>query len=511
MKKIYIYLVSMLVCASAFSQNKTQDRSMVVEESYVADFSMGSKIMPYAPAHTTSKNKRVGSYLTGSRELDGYYRQDMPVADVSAEVESETPVLLRFGYGLRNTMDALLYAGINCGNKSRIELSSKADGENSSVSDNWTKRLYNWDSDLNFTHSGDKCLLSAGVFFDNVFFNFRPGEDSASNRQSVKNIGAHLSFKSTLQSKYPYHVELSYNNLSHDRGYNNVALNSGILFGAGQGGTFGLDFNVASQFGDYANMTLAPFYRLTKGKMMLTSGINLDFLSESGSRFNVSPNVDFNMRFTPCFAMFVGVNGGFAQYSATELYKESPYIIADSLKIEQGYDLVDAKLGLSIDKSDLLSVSLSAGYRNSKNSLFQTESKDKYVTTLLKQHDLSCFDVEMFANINSLPGIGLNLFAAYYSYINIDKAYLLLKPVARVDADLRVHLFRHFYSTLSYQWAYYNDLPSKQNLALRVDGEFSPNMGLYVSLENILNKDYYDYAGYMHHKFSAMAGVLFRF
>mgnify|MGYP003295439677 CR=1 FL=1 len=33
MKKIHIYFWAMLVCASAFGQNKTQDRSMVVEES----------------------------------------------------------------------------------------------------------------------------------------------------------------------------------------------------------------------------------------------------------------------------------------------------------------------------------------------------------------------------------------------------------------------------------------------------------------------------------------------
>lgn len=530
--KYITVIAALLAVCGASAQTRQQDRSMVVEESFVADFSSGSKYMPQAPSHTLSKSKRVGNYITQPQYLSGYYREDLELQDLSNNVETDQMGLVRLGYGLRNTLDALAHVGWSVSAKDRIEFNTKADGENSELFDEWRKKYYRWDASFDYQHRFERSVIGVGLLSDYTFFNYRPGvnADNVTDKQKLWNFGMSVQWDSFSTETVRYHVRFAYNRLSRSNNglgngadvLNRLELNSGMLFSLKGNSSLGLKLNIAGgsynwtrfnatdRFDNYWNFTLAPYYTYYADRLSVKLGLALDCLTGSQGSFNVSPDVDLRFSMSDNWTLFAGAAGGFRENSAIRLYEISPYW-SDTAAVKHGYAAVDAGAGISYNKTDSWKWQLSAGYSYSKNEIFQTEANDRFITSALTQRNLSMFKAELSSSLTAIPAFNLNLFAGYYSYFNTDRALLLLRPVARFDLDMRIQLYNHLYTTISYQSAYYKDLKSKQNIALRVDWDITKNIASYIALDNILNRKYYDFAGYQHHKFSAMLGVLFRF
>lgn len=533
MNKKYITIFAALFAVCGVSaQSRQQERSMVVEESYVADFSSGIKFMPQAPSHTLSKSKRVGNYNTQSQYLSGYYREDLDLKDLSGDVETDQMGLARLGYGLRNTLDALVHVGLFVSPKDRIEFNTKADGENSELFDEWRKKYYRWNASFDYQHSFEKSQIGVNLLSDYTFFNYKPGvnADNVTDKQKLWNFGMSVMWNSFSTETVRYHVRFAYNRFSRSNDgagngadvLNRLELNSEMLFKLKGKSSFGFKLNIAGgsynwtrfsstdRFDNYWNFTLAPYYSYHADRLKVKLGLALDCLTGKQGCFNVSPDVELRFNMSDNWILFAVANGGFRENSVNRLYEISPYW-SDTASIKHGYALVDANAGISYNKTDSWKWELSAGYSYSKNEIFQTEANDRFITSALAQRNLSMFKAELSSSLTAIPACNLNLFAGYYSYFKTDRALLLMRPVARVDLDMRIQLYNHLYTTISYQSAYYKDLKSKQNIALRVDWDITKNIASYLALDNILNREYYDFAGYQHHKFSAMLGVLFRF
>lgn len=533
MKKIYISILATLLAVSHISgQTRQQDRSMVVEESYVADFSSGSKYMPYAPSHTLSKSKRIGNYITQPQYLSGYYREDLELKDLSNEVETDQMGVARLGYGLRNTLDALVHVGLSLSPKDRIEFDTKADGENSGLFDGWRKKYYDWDASVTYQHRWERSVIDVDLFTDYKGFNYRPGinADQVTDKQNLWNFGTSVLLNSFATEKVEYHVRLAYNRFSRSNDgagknisvLNRLELNSGMFLPLGGNNSLGLDFNIAggsydwnsfngtAAFDNYWNFTFAPYYTYNADRLKIRLGLDMDCLAGTRHSFNLSPDVALLFKLSDSWALFADANGGFREYSANKLYDISPYW-SDTAQVRHGYSAVDARAGLSFNRTDSWKWQLYAGYSYNKDEIFQTVADDRFITSALTQRNLSMFKAELSSSLTAIPSFNLNLFAGYYSYFNTDRALLLMRPVARVDLDMHIRLCNYLYTTISYQSAYYKDLKSKQNISLRVDWDITENIAAYMALDNILNREYYDFAGYQHHKFSAMLGVLFRF
>lgn len=141
-----------------------------------------------------------------------------------------------------------------------------------------------------------------------------PAADAVS--QNIMKVGAGTAYFLTDKSSLAGHVDVNFQHFNH---FNILAPVDDAVNGlypmlpVAKGKTLGL-------------ITLAPAYRYSSGVFSTNIGVKLQIATNSGKTFHVAPDVNFNLRPAPVFAVTLRLSGGQHVNSLANLYNIDPYM-----------------------------------------------------------------------------------------------------------------------------------------------------------------------------------------
>ena len=162
--------------------------------------------------------------------------------------------------------------------------------------------------------------------------------------------------------------------------------------------------------------TIAPYYRLTKDRMILNLGARLD-LANSGTTLRVAPNVRFDYQFSRHASLELSATGGNRANAIHTVAERNRYVDPSQALWANTYTLVDAEARLNIGLFKGFSLTPYVGFAVVKNA---------YLPLLLSEYDpaLSAGSVR-YADVN-LNGIklGFDMTYKFRSILDLQLGYM---------------------------------------------------------------------------------------
>jgi len=538
-------LVAVICCSGVKAQNDVlPSRSLTIEGAYNPSMSEQSKIMPVPQRPQTERQSAAVSYRTEAAPHQGYQRNAMGVfGEQSDEVKPDNYYgLIRLGYGLRNVSDGLLDAGWRISDRDLFTVSGLMDGWSTKPDGDWRSKMFNGDIKAEYSHRFDSMTVSLYGGYGLSRFNYREGQymtqamlDASDLRQKTNRAEFGLGLNGGFK-RVEWHLNagmqwfnrkgLDINGTERDNRERLLRIDAGLELPL-LGGLGGIDywqktaaFDWQGIYGyDYSNftaITLSPYWKQTWGDLDTRLGLNLDVRTDAGHKFLVSPMVSAEYNAGERVKLLAGLTGGLKDNSMRALAGISPYW-AETEQIRDGYELLNASVGMAYSQGTWLTVSLRGGYRHTIDDIFQVKHDSLIVTSLLRQEGSDAlyarFDADMlFADRAQFKvDVTYNYYTGKYS-----DGILALKPV--VDGSLfgKVNIIPGLDAMLTYRAMLFGKvdgdrMPMVNDVALTLDYDFRKNLSFYITGNRLAGGNYYYYAGYRAIKPSVMIGATYRF
>lgn len=543
----YISLALIAVCCTCAihaQQENLPSRSLTIEGSYNPTMTGTEKVLPVPERRQTDHKPAQVSYITDSSPMAGLERTPMGAFSESSDdvKRSSYSGLVRFGYGLRNIHDGVADFSWQISDRDDLHLSGLLDAWSSEPVSDWRSRMLNGDLTARYSHRFDRFTFSLDASYGHSHFNYMPGADMDSAKselsslmQKVGRAGLGLELKGSCKD-VDWHFGagmefLSRNGLDlagteRDNKERLLRLEGGaempLLGGRGGAvysqktamydwqGIYGADYSSFSTF------TLSPYWRQTWGRLDASLGLNLDVRTAAGHKVLLSPMVTASYKAGERLSLLARITGGLEDNSMRTLGRISPYW-SEQERIRDGYNIVNASLGVNYSQGTWLNLSLRGGYRHTIDDLFQIADDSLIVTSMIVQESSDILyarlDADMlFADRGQLKAdVTVNGYTGKYP-----DAILSLKPM--LDASLfgKVCIIRGLDAMLTYRAMVFNKvdgerMPMVNDLALTFDYDIRDNLSVYLTGNRLAGGDYYYYAGYRAIKPSVMLGVTYRF
>ena len=545
--KRYITLAAIAVlCWSAASaqQNELPSRSMTIEGAYNPTMTSTDKVMPVPDRPVIERKPAQVDYLTDAKPLTSLMRN--PMMAFSETSDDVNPVshsgLLRFGYGLRNLHDGLADFNWRISDRDDLHIYGLLDAWATKPSGDWKSRMFNGDLNAVYSHRFRRFTLGVDGAFGHSYFNYRPGksmtaakeEQSALMQEILRGeFGLSLSGEA---SEVLWHFRTGMEFLSRD-GLNlagtertNKERLLRIEGGAEMpllGGTGGVDYRQKTAMYDWQGMngydysgfttlTFSPYWKQSWDKADVRLGLSLDIRTGAGYKVLLSPMVTATYKASEKFRLYGGLIGGLEDNAVRNLSVISPYW-SELERIRDGYTLVNGFLGMSYSQGTWLTLSAKGGYRHTIDEVFQIESDDLIVTSLLLQHSSDVLYFRFDADMQFSDRAVLKMDFTYNNYLgNTYGSKMQLKPAIDANVYGSFRLARKLDAMLSYRLMAFNRvskvaMPTVNDLALTVDYDLCRKLSVYASLKHLAGGDFYYYAGYRAIKPSVLLGLTYRF
>lgn len=543
------YILPVLVAVICWSGAKAQNevlpsRSLTIEGAYNPEMSEQGKIMPVPGRPQTERQAAAVSYRTEANPHQGYERTPMGVfGEQSDEIKEKSYYgLVRLGYGLRNVTDGLLDAGWRITDRDLLTISGLMDGWSTKPAGNWKSKMFNGDLKLEYSHRFDS--LAVGVYgaYGHSGFNYREGEDitvamlDASDLNQKTNRaeagfrinGNYINFKWHLNAGMQWFMRngLNLNGVKRDNRERLLRVDAGLEVPL-LGGTGGLDYVQKSAYynwqglygADYSGfttLTVSPYWKHTWGDLDASLGLNLDVRTKAGNKFLLSPMVTATYNVGERFKILAGVTGGLKDNSMRTLAGLSPYW-SETERIRDGYELMNASVGVSYSQGTWLTVSMRGGYRHTIDELFQVAQDSLIVTSLLKQEGCDVVYATLDADMQFTDRAQVKMDLTCNGYTGkYSDGILALKPVLEGSLFGKVTIIPGLDAMLTYRAMVFGKvggtrMPMVNDVALTFDYDFRPNLSFYLTGNRLAGGNYYYYAGYRAIKPSVLVGATYRF
>jgi len=543
------YILPVLVAVICWSGAKAQNevlpsRSLTIEGAYNPEMSEQGKIMPVPGRPQTERQAAAVSYRTEANPHQGYERTPMGVfGEQSDEIKENSYYgLVRLGYGLRNVTDGLLDAGWRITDRDLLTISGLMDGWSTKPDGNWRSKMFNGDLKLEYSHRFDS--LAVGVYgaYGHSGFNYREGKDitvamlDASNLNQKTNRaeagfrinGNYINFKWHLDAGMQWFMRngLNLNGVERDNSERLLRVDAGLETPL-LGGSGGLDYAQKSasykwqgiygaDYGNFTTLTLTPYWKHTWGDLDASLGLNLDVRTKAGNKFLVSPMVTATYNVGERVKILAGVTGGLKDNSMRTLAGLSPYW-SETERIRDGYELMNASVGVSYSQGSWLTVSMRGGYRHTIDELFQVVQDSLIVTSLLKQEGCDVVYATLDADMQFTDRAQVKMDLTCNGYTGkYSDGILALKPVLEGSLFGKVTIIPGLDAMLTYRAMVFGKvdgarMPMVNDVALTLDYDFRPNLSFYLTGNRLAGGNYYYYAGYRAIKPSVLVGATYRF
>lgn len=485
--------------------------------------STGNDTRRRAPQYEfTSEAIPYGGFVSERNSMEMLQEQEMPYNGYA-----------RAGYGTANCLDLKLAYRRDLTARDNIRFAAAMDGfktGNNGTFGNWDSRMYNSMADLGYTHLFNGLELGIEGDFNNRVFNYQKAgfTHNATDKQNSMNYGVRLKGASMLDGMFGYSFDAAF---AHSGRKYSCDMERGIAeYRIGVGGStwYAIDnINIKkvgirisadaflyndilrkamNPYENYVSVDIDPYIDFSSGGWALRLGTRMNILTANGSAFAIAPDIMLQKDLANNISIYAKATGGRTDNSFSRVESIAPYWGYEdgmSRQLKPTYRIVDATLGSTFTHKSL-SVEATAGYAYTKDDLLQTMeiSSNAYIYSNFVQKNTH--NAHASARVGYDFGGWLKVSGdARYDFWECDnKDLLVMKPEITCNVNAELKFFGDLTVNAGYNFTQFTKSEEgkrvnfKNDVNLRLSYRITPRLGVYIQGHNLLNDNYYEYAGY---------------
>lgn len=539
----------MACCAAVYARHDVKmendsvfGRTVVVEKEYNPDIDDADKVnlMPDDVEKISVPASRI-IYADSPYAGQGMKSfSDMSLVNVGVEPQNAGKGLVYAGYGLRGKADAGFIFNSDIGRRDRIGINVAFRGEDDerdldgiqfvNKEATWDAEYYDFTADLNYRHYFDGLALTVKGGTDYETFGYiapasadKPHQHNLAGHVSADIIsekdGKSLSYGAGLEYRYFRNSESPlYADFENKQNLLSLTGNVVMPFAGDMSAGVDADFTYLSNtfdgYGNYATLSLNPFYGWSNEAVALKAGVNLDFGLSNGEAFLISPDVSLDVKMSGKYKLSLSATGGRDIADMNRINGYTPYWFMgpDDVNLIDCYVPLHAELALSGSPVSGFGFRLYGGYEiNTDGLCFRRFIDDRsFIPSPYAWYDGVAF-VDFHDSRKAFAGGRLSY--EYRDVVDISVSgewngwttaeadeyggrpgsFLELKPEAKIKSEAKVRITDKFHASLSYCYLKFKDyalVDDVNQLNLRLSYTIFKGFGVYADGTNLLNKDY---------------------
>lgn len=546
MKKSLLIISALALCGTAFAQSNENSAVVNIENEYTPEV---IKVSKKGNTPTIAKDEEMEplelEFIEKAEPFRGF-TSERDIKDVLPTQKSQFPGYARLGYGLTNDIDAKLAYNLKTSKNGELNMLAGFDGFKTGIKGeevDWDQRMFRTTAGASYTHRFKGLEMGVAADFSNRVFNYQhtDGYGTAvmtpgfTDKQNSRTYRLSTTGVSDLDNELAcsYVAGVTYNRRSYssgmEEGTGEFTFNLGgqVAFSIGEenlknvGMDLGVDGvfynstlrNAPSGYTNYASFDINPFLNFDFSGWKVKIGTRVNFITANGARVAVAPDIKIKGNFNKFVGMYGEITGGRSVNRLADIEEEMPYWGFNGATDRQlcpTYRVVDLKAGAHLT-IEPVSFDVYAGYAYTKDDVLQTMGYQqdpnssvqafRFIYAGFAQQNTHNFFVGGRAGCDIGGWTSLSAEARYDKWGGADDNLLMMKPqiTAEVNADFRV--FEKLTFRLGYNFTRYTKGDSvryncKNDLYARASYQIFDWLGAYIQGNNLLNCDYYEYAGY---------------
>ena len=542
-KNTILYLALLATCPAWGQQTKkdsTLNRTVVVENQYNPEVMDAFKVNVLPSIEEPVISKKEISYATTIQQFNNWNPQIM--RPISKEI-TLTPAkrgYLRGAYGNRNNVDLKGAYLWNITNRDQLDVMASLYGHSGNMKvenrdEKWDSRFFRTDASLNYIHNFKNVDFKIGGEFASQVFNYMRGINTPdiNTNQHFYTGGARIDVTSNNEdSRFMYGIGTGLDIFQRKHAYNVMTTGSEdklhtTAFFAGkikESQRVGIKFSMDNVMYNTNNHDLTllkfnPYYQLSNENIRLNAGLNIDIQTSYGSRFRISPDVNFDFTFAESYMITAKLTGHTQLNDYHQLNTLSPYWINET-DLNTTYIPFDASLSLQGAPTGGIKFNIFGGYRIIKDELFANTKieKDDIAFTGFEQKDANAAYVGATLDLGFSDFLDFHLGGEYFAWdVEKDMQWILAyKPQFTIDFSAEAKIIEHLSLGLNYNYEGRKEILGERanavnDLSVKANYRILKNFDVFATVNNILNKTYYTTTGCPSQGFYVMGGVSFQF
>lgn len=533
MKRTLLLISALVLSVAATAQTDIKNAVVNVENDYTPE------VMEVTKKNFTPSGKKEADtepmtlvFSKSGKAFNGF-TSEMDIKDAMPRKEKPFPGYVRLGYGLTNDIDAKAAYRLGVGNNGTLNAYAGFDGYKCKVdglAGEWDSRLFKTIAGVGYDHRFKGLTLGVNGAFRNSAFNYQGlGASGLSDEQSGQEYRLAINGVSSLAGAWSYDFNAGWDYLV--RNWSAGAKNpvGEMRFGAGLGLAYetlnkwvsnfgvGLDMDAFTYnatlkdagkgYDTYFSIDVDPYANLKLGKWTMKTGARMNILTRGRGAFAIAPDIKAMSNINKHFTVYGAIGGGRTNNSLARLESITPYWgFNGQERLKPTYTIVDACIGSRIS-FDPLSMEINAGYAYTKDDLLETLPLGSIgafplVYAEFEQDNThhAYADIRLGCDIRSWVKLAVD---TRYDFWNCSNSSMLcMKPEITVDANAEARVIEHLTMRVGYTFTRYTKggtlgrINDKNDLYARISYQINKRFGAYIQGNNLLNCNYYDYAGY---------------
>lgn len=458
----------------------------------------------------------------------------------------------RIGYGNCNNTDLKGAYTFGLGENNQLDLFASLTGYKCSIdalkkgSRDWDSRLFDTWFTADYTHNFRYLTMKVSGALNNNVFNYQPAGFAtllATDKQHGNSYSLSAEIESNLSGAIAYKANAGYS--LNTRKYSAAAEEriSENRFTAGGEFTYEIPddqlrnvgiaadldaftYNNAlkpanSGYDNYISIRTNPFMNFRFETWKLRLGIHADILTANGKKLALAPDIRFEGPITDYITFYASATGGNKLNTFSTLSEESPYWCYrnDQPQHSPTYEVFDIETGARISMGQF-GLHFYMGYDYNKYNLLPTISYNNaqsLIFTDFVQDDTRKYYIGGKATFDHGGWLDISADARYNKWdCDGEKNLLLYTPMIETVLKARTRIYEGLYAGLKYEYTRHTKgddgrIRDTNNLGAEVFYRFNSLLRAYIQGDNLLNKNYYSYAGYLSRGINFTAGVEFNF
>lgn len=535
MKKSIFLAAALIASCAVFAQKDSLNAVIQVENDYTPVVTKAVK-KGFTP-QTEESTKQAPLELDFSHSANPFkgFTSERDVQELLPGQKSSFPGYVRAGYGNGNNIDALASYIYDITKRDRIKAVASFKGysrEIEGVLGDWNSRFFSSWASADYSHAFDRLHLGATATFENNVFNYQT--TLPTDKQNNTKVDAAVYGESRLAGPTAYdfkagfarsnykHAVLTDDSFAENRVYaegsikrdfdgevfNNISLGAKLSH---------YSYSNYSPLKNFLSADFNPYTNILIENFRIHLGANVNILTSNGALFAIAPDVSIEAAISKAVTLYSNIKGGRKPATFAAFEQENPYWAIGTDKPE--YTIADITAGARITQESL-SVDIFAGYAYTKDDILfgymarEIPTAPDRTDRLVHAIAVSENTAQAYAGVQAkfdYEGWLKTGGAIKYNYWKCDnKEALLMRPEFEFSLNAEARLLTDYYVSLNYNFATYaHDTPSlnKNELNLRTSYKFMDRLGAYIEGNNLLNRKYFNYAGYCNQGVNILFGL----